>query len=396
MAISQPLSTDLLNSPDHSLMHRIIASDPAAPAQSLTVDSTGAMSSAANADVVAAIGRAKVGNGFAYIPAADWATFSHYDHALLNNYAIAQGSSGQTIVNAASGQTVCLSIANSQVAVVDVTGLYIITAGNNGLQTNETKVLQAMNLVNHAKFLTLEHLNQIIGTSYIRGLWVLDQTGAVTSVTDRSPLGHTMTLSVNASSMVPGVAGLCPFLLSNNGTNYWYVADHSDFSFGNGSVDTPFSLIALANPQQTSDNSLITKYGGEGADEWELRFYTDTLYAILRSQGHEATYICQASNSGLSGDIGGWHVYILTYSGSSLYSGIKLYRDGVLIASTGSMNGTYVAMSNGTANVCPYNAAQNGWGNNKDALRGIVARELFAADVKRISDLLLAYAGTFV
>ena len=41
MAISQPVSTDKLNSPDHSLMHRQIATDPSAPVQSLTISSTG-------------------------------------------------------------------------------------------------------------------------------------------------------------------------------------------------------------------------------------------------------------------------------------------------------------------------------------------------------------------
>jgi len=39
MAISQPISTDQLNSPDHSLMHRQIATDPSAGAQSITVNS---------------------------------------------------------------------------------------------------------------------------------------------------------------------------------------------------------------------------------------------------------------------------------------------------------------------------------------------------------------------
>ena len=41
MAISQPLSTDFLDSPDHSALHRIIAADVAAAVQSLVVDSDG-------------------------------------------------------------------------------------------------------------------------------------------------------------------------------------------------------------------------------------------------------------------------------------------------------------------------------------------------------------------
>jgi len=41
MAIAQPISTDPLNSPDHSALHRIIAADVAAPAQSLTIPASG-------------------------------------------------------------------------------------------------------------------------------------------------------------------------------------------------------------------------------------------------------------------------------------------------------------------------------------------------------------------
>jgi hypothetical protein len=41
MAIQQPITTDGLNSPDHSLSHRVFANDDAAPVQSITVDSNG-------------------------------------------------------------------------------------------------------------------------------------------------------------------------------------------------------------------------------------------------------------------------------------------------------------------------------------------------------------------
>lgn len=41
MAIQQPQSTDTLNSPSHSLSHRVFANDDAAPARSIEVDSAG-------------------------------------------------------------------------------------------------------------------------------------------------------------------------------------------------------------------------------------------------------------------------------------------------------------------------------------------------------------------
>lgn len=41
MSILQPISTDKLNSPDHSLSHRIFANDSAAPVKAVTVDASG-------------------------------------------------------------------------------------------------------------------------------------------------------------------------------------------------------------------------------------------------------------------------------------------------------------------------------------------------------------------
>jgi len=41
MSISQPITSDKLNSPDHSLSHRVFANDTAAPVKSIVVDSNG-------------------------------------------------------------------------------------------------------------------------------------------------------------------------------------------------------------------------------------------------------------------------------------------------------------------------------------------------------------------
>ena len=46
MAIQQPLGGNTLNSPDHSLSHRVFANDDAAPVMSVTVDSYGRTKSA--------------------------------------------------------------------------------------------------------------------------------------------------------------------------------------------------------------------------------------------------------------------------------------------------------------------------------------------------------------
>ena len=70
------------------------------------------LSVALNTDAYATIGRAHVG----YMGWSDWAGFSHIDSDGQYSYALLQNPSGQTIVNAASGQSVSVNIANSNVA----------------------------------------------------------------------------------------------------------------------------------------------------------------------------------------------------------------------------------------------------------------------------------------
>jgi len=70
------------------------------------------LSVASNTDNSAEIGRAHVG----YMGWSDWAGFSHVDANGQYSYALLQNPSGQTIVNAASGQSVSVNIANSNVA----------------------------------------------------------------------------------------------------------------------------------------------------------------------------------------------------------------------------------------------------------------------------------------
>ena len=60
------------------------------------------LSVAADTDYTGIIGRAKVGN----VGHTDYAGFAHYDHATGLNYALLQGSSGDTYINSATGQKI--------------------------------------------------------------------------------------------------------------------------------------------------------------------------------------------------------------------------------------------------------------------------------------------------
>jgi hypothetical protein len=70
-------------------------------------------------DISAVIGRAHIGSNGAH---TDAATFSHVDLDASTTYALYQGASGLTILNAASGQELYFRIANSDVMRIDSDG----------------------------------------------------------------------------------------------------------------------------------------------------------------------------------------------------------------------------------------------------------------------------------
>jgi hypothetical protein len=110
----------------------------------ITLDSAGkihgdSLDIARDTDASAEIGRAHIGN----VNQGDHAGFSHVDQNFSGNYALLQSSTGNTFLNAASGQTVHYRINNSDVMTMDNTGLGItgdltLTSTDAGATENPT------------------------------------------------------------------------------------------------------------------------------------------------------------------------------------------------------------------------------------------------------------------
>lgn len=85
------------------------------------------LSVAPDTDNSAKIGRAFIGKG-TDAGLSDWAIFSHIDNQAANQAALHQSAGGQTVVNAASGQSIRFRIANGDKAIID-------SGGNVGINT---------------------------------------------------------------------------------------------------------------------------------------------------------------------------------------------------------------------------------------------------------------------
>ena len=84
--------------------------------------SASALSVAPNTDVLVPIGRVKIGQ----TSTADIAGFAHYDHATTNSSGLKQYATGETRVNAPTGQSVTMAINNSVKATIDASGLNVL------------------------------------------------------------------------------------------------------------------------------------------------------------------------------------------------------------------------------------------------------------------------------
>ncbi len=170
-----------------------------------------------------------------------------------------------------------------------------------------------------------------------------------TTLTDYSGNGHDFTVSADISTLTNPTAtgGRTPLLkLSKAASEYFYIADHADFSAVSGGADIAFSLGLLVNMTTLGIYSIVFAkgnfLGAETTREYWLSLDTD----------NEPTFRCfDESTNGYIGrrcspNVLGVDTYriIVTYDGSGLASGIKIFSNKVQIDTGDASGGSYVAM----------------------------------------------------
>jgi len=126
--------------------------------------------------------------------------------------------------------------------------------------------------------------------------------------------------------------------------------DSNDFSFGNGTTDSAFSISAWINvgtllfaprPIASKNFSSQQEYTLYVASDGKLYFI---LYDTLGGSSDHAT-IQSASAGTIS--TGSWFHVVATYSGNGSTSGMGMFVNGSALTTTASSN-NYTAMDNGT------------------------------------------------
>jgi hypothetical protein len=246
-------------------------------------------------------------------------------------------------------------------------------------------------------------IESISGTGSVAAAWFGPADATSTTMIDYSNSGANVA-TLRDGSFAPNTRSINTLGLglstSFNSANIWDAADSDDFSFGNGTLDSPFSVMALVNPVASYLGTLLGKSDsttGSTKREYLLLWAnTSGLYFVLTDESTGGTLGRRQSGS-LAGDAGAWHYYTGTYDGSSVATGIKVYRDGVETTDSDISSGVYTAMENTTAKPGSYVLSAAGAIDQAMTMQMAVTIvwnvELSAANVSAIQALLKPYFG---
>lgn len=192
-------------------------------------------------------------------------------------------------------------------------------------------------------------------------------------------------------------SGLYSYHFHPTGDHHLAGIDSTDYSFGDGSVDAPFSVGAWIRPNAIASNVVLAKYDSAGnLEEW--RFWIDAsgkLDLELHDASASATEIA-ASDAALTP--GRMQFVVATYDGGETAPVVNLYVDGVSVNDGATIeSGAYTAMENTAAPLTigcgGVTATPTTEFHGRIALPFITGKELTAAEVLEIYTLTRAMAG---
>ena len=166
--------------------------------------------------------------------------------------------------------------------------------------------------------------------------------------------GHTVTYTDSsdwtASDRI--TKGLVWTLDFDGSNDYLTISDNDDFSFGDSSTDSNFTIggwVQIVDSAVTQD--IIYKWdatAGSELREWAFAITTDEKLRFFACDESANKIPYRTTDAALSV---GWHFVQVVYdsaggTGATFANGITIYVDGLAVASTATNNASYVAMEN--------------------------------------------------
>ena len=168
-------------------------------------------------------------------------------------------------------------------------------------------------------------------------------------------------------------------------SDYIDLGDSDDFSFGDGSNDSPFSISAWIKPNAGSFR-ILTKYNND-TNTREYTFTIDSsnrLIALLYDQSNSNTIVRRCSSNLMSNYFGQWVHVVMTYDGSSTHAGLKCFINKVREDDLSTGSGSYVSMENTNESAKIGVNGSTAYSNGKKADVRLYNSELSTTDILNI------------
>jgi hypothetical protein len=224
----------------------------------------------------------------------------------------------------------------------------------------------------------------------IRFLWMPSLSG--TTATDKSRHGATVTYSKEISTWDTTPSSLGRGITADfDGTDEQADTPHNArLSFGDGANDEPFSMLVLMNPDAiNADYGLLNKEVGSTREYLLRQTSTGKLLFHLWDESTNGAII-RTGTVNQSADT--WALVGTTYDGSALASGMTIWKNGAVTASTATEDATYTAMEAANIVVSVGCLGDPAWFYNGEmAFALITAKELNADEQWAVKELVNAF-----
>lgn len=190
-------------------------------------------------------------------------------------------------------------------------------------------------------------------------------------------------------------SGLYSYHFHPTGDHHLAGLDHAGFTFGNGTVDTPFSVGAWIRPNAIASNTIMAKYSAT-VREW--RFWIDAAGLLDMELYDESADTTEIAVSSAAVTAGQWQFVCASYDGGETAPVLPLYINGAAVSDGSTAEtGAYVAMED---TATPLTIACSGVTatpvnefHGRIALPFITGKALTAAEVATLYRLMAPMVG---
>lgn len=232
-------------------------------------------------------------------------------------------------------------------ATATIHGIYRQQTVDNSRHDNFTvkQPVSAAAPLTRAQFLA--QMSSLLGANQ-RVIYTPNNTDTTTSV-ESSTVGRTFTWDGDISSR-RAVLGNGYSQSFNGTTQYGDTPDANDLSFGNGTVDSAFSILSLVKIVDAAATQNLLSKTGAANREYRFGILSDETLTINLWDESAGVVIGRTTTAALT--VGAWALVGMTYDGrggATAADGITLYVNGVAVAASTTNSASYVAMENLTS-----------------------------------------------